>query len=109
LHWPLQHTKKRRWKAAYATATGEVEALHKQLLAKQKELEGLEGRLKRLEAELRLLAAGTGAGGVRLPAAALAGKGGVTCMAGVPDTDCCATSALKGGPDSFTTTAVMPR
>jgi predicted RNase H-like nuclease (RuvC/YqgF family) len=85
--WPLQRTKKRRWKAAYAAATGEVEALHKQLLAKQKELEGLEGRLKRLERELRLLAAGAGAGGgVRLPAAALAGKGEVICIACVLDT-----------------------
>jgi hypothetical protein len=77
---PLQRTKKRRWKAAYAAATGEVESLHKQLLGKQKELEGLEGRLKRLETELRLLGAGTGAGGgVRLPAAAVASKGGLAC------------------------------
>ncbi|WIA27986.1 hypothetical protein OEZ86_010576 [Tetradesmus obliquus] len=72
-----KRTKKRRWKAAYVAATSEVESLHKQLLAKQKELEGLEGRLKRLETELRLLGAGAGTGGgVRLPAAALLSKGG---------------------------------
>jgi predicted RNase H-like nuclease (RuvC/YqgF family) len=76
----LQRAKKHRWKAAYAAATSEVEALHKQLLAKKKELEGLEGRLKRLETELRLLAAGPGAGGgVRLPAAAVVRKGKLTC------------------------------
>lgn len=76
LIFPSQRTKKRRWKGAYAAASAEVESLHKQLLAKQKELEGLEGRLKRLEAELRMLGAGAGSsGGVRLPAAAVAATG----------------------------------
>lgn len=98
---PLQRTKKRRWKAAYVAATSEVQSLHKQLLAKQKELEGLEGRLKRLETELRLLGAGAGTGGgVRLPAAALLSKGELMCLCPQRRHCCLAAASSAAAPRS---------
>lgn len=67
--WCLQRGKKRRWKSAYTTAVSEVESLHQQLLSKQKELEAFDSRLRRMETELRMLAA---TNTVRLPATAAA-------------------------------------
>lgn len=48
-----QRAKKRAWKAACAAADAEVGALHGQLLARRREVAGLELRLQKLEAEVR--------------------------------------------------------
>lgn len=52
-----QRAKKRRWKAACASADGEIASLHGRLLARQQDIEALERRVENLEAELLLLGA----------------------------------------------------
>lgn len=55
-----QRGKKRYWKEAYHVASDEVTALHAKLLAKHKDLEGLEAHLNQLHTELLMLGINTG-------------------------------------------------
>jgi hypothetical protein len=55
-----QRGKKRHWKEAYHVSSDEVNTLHTKLLAKHKDLEGLEAHLGQLHTELQMLGINTG-------------------------------------------------
>jgi hypothetical protein len=78
--------KKRRWKEAYSASASEVAALHTQLLLQHKELEGLEGHLRQLHTELRLLGVVAGTSSAGGEAAGRRPRSGV---AGVLRVGCC--------------------